>query len=68
LASDRRVRIVFAGYGSAKALRGVDHVVVLGEVATPAAFYEAIDLAVIPVSSGAGLKAKLAECAMPAGR
>jgi glycosyltransferase involved in cell wall biosynthesis len=67
LASDRRVQIVLAGYGSAMALRGVDHVEVLGEVATPEAFYEAIDLAVVPVSSGAGLKLKLAEGVM-AGR
>jgi len=67
LASDPAVRIVLAGHGSREALGNGGATEVLGEIERVEDFYARIDCAVVPVSSGSGIKCKLAEAIM-AGR
>lgn len=54
-------KIVVAGFGSEKVSSWGFPVEVVGPVADPASFYEKIDAAIVPVSSGSGIKAKAVE-------
>ena len=60
---DGGVRLVFAGLGS-QAWRGHAAIDVLGPVRDVEEFYRRINLALVPVASGSGMKCKLAEAAL----
>jgi hypothetical protein len=53
--------IVVAGFGSEKVSRWGFPIEVVGPVADTASFYEKVDAAIVPVSSGSGIKAKAVE-------
>lgn len=59
--SEAGYEIVVAGFGSEKVAGWGFPVKVLGSVSDPASFYNQIDAAIVPVSSGSGIKAKAVE-------
>jgi Glycosyl transferases group 1 len=67
-AGDRRIEVVLGGWGS-EAMRSCERAGarLVGPVETTEAFWHSVDCAVIPVTSGSGMKCKLGE-ALLAGR
>lgn len=62
LTQDPSVEVVFAGPGSTALVSS--GATVLGAVASIDAFYEAIDVVVVPVTNGSGMKCKLGEAVL----